>query len=238
MAKLAEALALTFLPSTCAICRGALAWSGSRAGVCPACWEGIARHAGPLCPVCGSPEVGTPEPCLACRTAPPPWRAAASVGPYEGTLRELVLLLKAHGRDEIARPAGALLAGAFRRAGWSRPAAVVSVPMTWTRRLRRGYDQAELLGRAVARELERPFVRALRRRGRGAQVGRSRAERLRLPAATFRPRHRLAGSVLLVDDVFTTGATAAACAKALCAAGADEIRVLTFARTPRPGRVP
>ncbi|TAM56691.1 MAG: hypothetical protein EPN53_01190, partial [Acidobacteria bacterium] len=63
MAKLAEALALTFLPSTCAICRGALAWSGSRAGVCPGCWGRVAQHAGPLCPVCGSPEAAAAGPC-------------------------------------------------------------------------------------------------------------------------------------------------------------------------------
>ncbi len=238
MAKLAEALALTFLPSTCAICRGALAWSGSRAGICPGCWGRVARHTGPLCPVCGSPEVAAAEPCLACRTAPPPWRAAASVGPYEGALRDLVLLFKTRGRDEIAAPAGTMMADAFRRAGWSRPDAVVSVPMTWLRRLRRGYDQAELLGRAVARELELPFVRAMRRRGRGAQVGRSRSERLRLPAATFAVRRHVAGAVLLIDDVFTTGATAASCARALLGSGAKEIDVLTFARTPQPGRIP
>ncbi|OYW05297.1 MAG: hypothetical protein B7Z61_06715 [Acidobacteria bacterium 37-71-11] len=145
---------------------------------------------------------------------------------------------KTRGRDEIAGPAGMMMADAFRRAGWSRPDAVVSVPMTWLRRLRRGYDQAGLLGHAVARELGLPFVRAMRRRGRGAQVGRSRSERLRLPAATFAVRHPVAGAVLLIDDVFTTGATAASCARALLGSGAKEIDVLTFARTPQPGRIP
>ena len=238
MAKLAEALALTFLPSTCAICHGALAWGGSRAGVCPACWGRVARHTGPLCPVCGSPEVAAAETCLACRTAPPPWRAAASVGPYEGALRDLVLLFKTRGRDELAAPIGTMMADASRRAGWLRPEIAVSVPMTWLRRLRRGYDQAELLGHAVARELGLPFLRALRRRGRGAQVGRSRSERLRLPAATFAVRRPVAGAVLLIDDVLTTGATAASCARALLGSGATEVHVLTFARTPQPGRIP
>ena len=238
MAKLAEALALTFLPSTCAICHGALAWSGSRAGVCPGCWGRVARHTGPLCPVCGSPDTAAAEECLACRTAPPPWRAAASVGPYQGALRDLVLLFKTRGRDELAAPIAALMAGAFRRAGWMRPDAVVAVPMTWVRRLKRGYDQAELLGRGVARELGLPFVRGLRRRGRGAQVGKGRSARLRLPAATFAARRPAAGAVLLVDDVFTTGATAASCARTLLASGAREISVLTFARTPQPGRIP
>lgn len=237
MATFAEALALTFLPSTCAMCRVALPWTGSRAGICAGCWDRLPFHRGPLCPVCGSPEVTSGEECLACRTDPPPWRAAATLGPYEGTLRDLVLLFKNHGRDELATPLAALLAQSFRNSGWKVPDTVVSVPMTRRRRLRRGYDQAGLLGRAVARELEVPFARPLQRRGRGAQVGRSRTERLRLAAATFGVRRPVAGRVLLVDDVITTGATAACCARALARAGADEIYVLAIARTPQPGRI-
>ncbi len=238
MASSAEALALTFLPSTCATCRAALPWTGSRAGICAGCWERLPLHRGPLCPVCGSPEVSTGEECAACRTEPPPWRAAASLGPYEGTLRDLVLLFKNRGRDELAKPLAKFLAGNLESRGWKRPDAVVSVPMTWVRRLRRGYDQAGLLGRAVARELGTVYVRALRRHGRGAQVGRSRSERLRLAADAFGVRRRVAGRVLLVDDVITTGATVACCARALTRAGADEIYVLAIARTPQPGRIP
>jgi predicted amidophosphoribosyltransferase len=89
----------------------------------------------------------------------------------------------------------------------------------------------------VARELGAPFVRALRRRGGGTQVGRSRSERLRLAAAAFTARRSLGGRVLLVDDVITTGATAACCARVLARAGADEIYVLAIARTPQPGRI-
>jgi ComF family protein len=187
--------------------------------------------------VCGSPEVTSGEECLACRTAPPPWRAAASLGPYDGTLRDLVLLFKNRGRDELARPLAELLATSLESRGWKRPDVVVSVPTTWLRRLRRGYDQAGLLGRAVARELGAPYVRALRRHGRGAQVGRSRSERLRLAAGAFGVWRPVAGRVLLVDDVITTGATAACCARALARAGADEIYVLAVARTPQPGRI-
>ncbi len=178
------------------------------------------------------------EPCLACRATPPPWRAATSVGPYRGALRDLVLLLKGRGWDELAAPLGSLLADAYRQAGWPGADAVASVPMRWLRRVRRGFDQAELLGQAVARELRLPFVRALRRRAGGAQVGRGRSERLRLTAAAFPARRPVAGRLLLVDDVLTTGATAASCARALRAAGASDVYVLTVARTPQPGRVP
>ncbi|HVN74792.1 MAG TPA: ComF family protein [Thermoanaerobaculaceae bacterium] len=237
MATFAEALALTFLPSTCATCRTALPWAGSRAGICAGCWGRVVAHRSPLCPVCGDPETASGDECLACRSDRPPWRGAASVGPYQGVLRDLVLLFKAGGRDELARPLGELLASRCRLQEWGQPDAVVAVPMTWTRRLRRGYDQADLLGRAVAHELGAHFARALSRRGRGAQVGRSRAERLRLSARAFSPRRRVSGRVLLVDDVFTTGATAAACARSLSHAGADEVYVLTIARTPQSGRI-
>ncbi len=121
--------------------------------------------------MCGDPEAASGETCLACRTDPPPWCAASSVGPYDGTLRELVLLFKNRGRDELARPLARLVARRHRELGWPTPDAVVAVPMTWRRRLHRGYDQAALLGRATAAELGAPFVRALARRGGAAQVG-------------------------------------------------------------------
>jgi len=235
---LAEALAQTFLPSTCAICGLALPWRESRAGVCPICWQGATPHVLPVCPACGTPEVEGEGPCLGCRDTPPPWRAAASFGPYEGVLRELVLLFKSGGRDELAAPLSGFLLSALRRAGWELPAAVVAVPMTWARRMRRGYNQAELLARAVAHELGVPLVPALRRRGRGTQVGGGRSDRLRLSAAAFPVRRPVTGRTLLVDDVLTTGATVAACTRALKRAGAAEIYVLTVARTPRPGRIP
>jgi ComF family protein len=195
-------------------------------------------HAGPLCPSCGAAEVASEEVCLTCRDAPPPWRAAVSFGPYGGTLRELILLFKRRGRDELAAPLTGFLLSAFRRAGWPAPDAVTAVPMTWIRRLRRGYNQAELLAGAVAHALGARRVRALRRRGGGSQVGRTRADRLRLAASAFAVRRSVGGRVLLVDDVLTTGATAAACARALRRAGADEVYVLAVAKTPQPGRVP
>lgn len=238
MACLAEALAYTFLPSTCATCGVALPWKGSRAGVCGACWASVAAHSGAPCPRCGEPDVAAAETCLACRTDPPPWLAAASFGPYAGRLRDLVLIFKNGGKDELDRPLAGFLVAALQDAGWPRPDAVVAVPMRAWRRLRRGYNQAELLARAVAGRLGAPLVPALRRRSGGPQVGRARAERLRLSSSAFAARRRASGRVLLVDDVFTTGATASACSRSLTAAGAAEIYVLTLARTPRIGRIP
>ncbi len=238
MPTLVEALAQTFLPASCVICGTALPWRGSSAGVCPSCWGAVTRHSGLLCPRCGSADVADEGECLACRCEAPPWRAATSFGPYAGFLRELILLFKGRGRDELAAPLARLLVTALRDAAWPSPDAVVAVPMTWMRRLRRGYNQAELLAREVARALAVAHIRARRRRGRGTQVGGARSDRLRLTSEAFPPRRHLHGRVLLVDDVLTTGATAAACSRALHRAGADEVFVVTLARTPRPGRIP
>jgi ComF family protein len=238
MATLAEAVAQSLVPSACAICTASLPWSASRAGVCGACWDAVERHAGPSCPVCGDPDVAESLPCLACGVAPPAFAAAASVGPYRGVLRDLVLLLKHGGRDELARPLAQMLADTFGARGWPRPRTVTFVPTTFWRRLRRGHDQAELLARQLGRALASPVIPTLRRRVRAAQVWRPRHERLQLSPAAFPARGTLSGLVLLVDDVFTTGATAHACSRSLRRAGAQAVHVLTLARTPRSGGFP
>lgn len=238
MASLAEALAETFLPATCSVCGSPLPWRGSRGGVCGACWAAARPHLRGACPVCGDPDAEPTEPCLSCRTAPPPWHAAASYGPYQGTLREVVVGFKHARRDELCTPLADLMLGAHRRAGWPLPDAIVPVPVHWARRWTRGFDHAALLARNIAHGLGRPVVGALRRRRGRPQVGRTRTERLALTEAAFPARRRVTGLVLLVDDVFTTGATAAACTRALRRAGAGEVHVLTLARTLRPGRVP
>jgi ComF family protein len=238
MAPLAEALAETLLPANCALCGGSLPWRGGSAGVCRRCWDGIVEHGGPGCPRCGDPEVPGGGTCLACADHPPLWQAAASFGPHEGTLRAIINLYKHGRRDELAEPISSLLARVWYRTAWPLPDAVVAVPVPWLRRIRRGFDHAELFGSRLAVRLDRPFVRALRRRHGRRQVGRTRAQRLALAAAAFPSRRSVSGRILLLDDVFTTGATAAACTAALLRAGAREVYVLTLARTPRPGRIP
>jgi len=238
MASMVAALAETLLPASCAVCHRPLAWSGSRAGVCGGCWSAVAAHTYPGCPVCGDPEAGADGPCLDCRTVPPAWQAAASFGPYQDVLRDLVVLFKERGVDELAAPFADLAAGAARAAGWPAPDALVPVPTAWTRRLRRGFDHTALFARHLADRLGAPSRRVLRRRGTGRQVGRTRAQRLRLTAAQFPVAAGVTGRVILIDDVFTTGGTAAACAASLRRAGAREVRVLTLARTPQTGRMP
>lgn len=237
MATFAEAFIQTFLPSRCRLCEESLPLAGSRAGVCARCWSSLAPHRTDGCPRCGDPD-SVLQPCLSCRSAPPPWTAAASYSAYEGSLRSLVLALKNRRWDELAAPLADLLIVAFERQAWPAPDAVVSVPTSLSRGLRRGFDQAELLARRVAARLEVPFQAALRRHGRARQVGKARAARLQLPTAAFSSRRPVDGRVLLIDDVFTTGTTAARCSRVLLAAGADEVFVLTLARTPQSRRIP
>jgi predicted amidophosphoribosyltransferase len=165
---------------------------------------------------------------------PPGLDALTSLVAYEGPGRRLVMSLKyANRRSALAWMTAALAAQATVTWGPPDPAAVVTwVPASAARR-RRGYDQAELLARRTARALGLPCRRLLVRGDDAGQTGRSRLERMGAPrmAATS----VVDGPVVVVDDVCTTGATLAAAAGALRAAGAAPIRGLTVARTAPRG---
>jgi predicted amidophosphoribosyltransferase len=190
----------------------------------------------PLCAVCVAPSEAEELLCRACRRELAGARSGAApvagVGAvswaarYEGVARGLVAALKFRGSLGLAGTAGAAVARlAAARDGW----AVVAVPAAPLRRRRRGYDPAELIAAAAAAELGLPLAAVLRRAGGPRQVGRRRADRLATP-----PRVWACAAVpdraLLVDDVLTTGATLAACAGALRAAGTAEVEAAVFAR--------
>ena len=186
------------------------------------------------CPGCGA--LGG-APCPACAATlrpapslppPPSVDRCLAVLAYEGVARDLVARLKYRNhRDALAGLAAAMAALVLAPGTVD---AVTWAPTTPARRRGRGFDHAELLARAVARRLHRPCRRLLDRHPGPAQTGRNRAERGRGPVVT--PRGRCPPSVLLVDDVVTTGATVSAAAGALRAAGAVHVTVLAAARTP------
>jgi predicted amidophosphoribosyltransferase len=151
---------------------------------------------------------------------------------YDGPARELVARLKY--RNHRTTLAG--LARAMAATVLERPDVVTWAPTTGDRRRARGFDQAELLARAVAHELGRPCRGLLERRPGPAQTGRALHERRDGPR--FAVRSCVEGHVLLVDDVVTSGATCTAAAGALKAAGATAVAVVAAARTPprSPGR--
>jgi competence protein ComFC len=174
--------------------------------------------------------------CALCRAG---WRgfdAAYCFGSYEGTLRELIHLYK-YGRVEtLWRPLAGFLASALPIE--ERFDAVTPVPLHWKKRWQRGFNQSELLARAIARGRGIPLVGALRRtRVTLTQAGLSNTERRRNVASAFGCRkaaNALRGKrVLLIDDVMTTGSTAAACARVLKQAGAAGVVLAAVARVDR-----
>lgn len=152
---------------------------------------------------------------------------------YEGPGADLVADVKYANRRTAVPALGRALAGMAGAVGGADAAALTWIPTTPSRRRQRGFDHAGLLARHVARCLHVPCRRLLVRIEGPSQTGRSRSERLAGPE--IRAVARVRGLVLAVDDVVTTGATAAAAASALRAAGADAVWVLAAARTRAQG---
>jgi ComF family protein len=166
-----------------------------------------------------------------CRDCPPaPITSARAAFAYRGPAREAVHRLKFSGW----RGVGDALAGAVAALGPPPADAVTWVPLAPRRRAERGFDQAKVLARALARRLDLPAVAVVRRTTATApQARRSREERLRAMEGAFSriPHVTAPARLLLVDDVLTTGATASACAAALVDAGATEIHLVTACRS-------
>lgn len=170
--------------------------------------------------------------CALCRSGLRGFDAAYSFGAYEGALRELIHLYKYGKVRTLAHPLSGLLAQALPRD--EAFDATVPVPLYWRRRLQRGFNQAELLARGLARRTGIPVVRALGRvRPTPTQAGLSNSARRQNVARAFRSRSVQGQRILLIDDVMTTGATAASCALALKQAGARRVVLLTVARVDR-----
>jgi ComF family protein len=169
-----------------------------------------------------------------CRRGWNGFDAAYTFGSYEGVLRELIQLFKYKRIRTLAEPLGKMMAGALPRD--ERFDVIVPMPLFWWRKWHRGFNQARLLADIVSRRTGIPVVESARRvRATPPQAGLSNAERRRNVARAFackRGAHN-ARRVLLVDDVFTTGATASACAAALKRAGAAHVSVIALARTDR-----
>ncbi|HHX63577.1 MAG TPA: ComF family protein [Chloroflexi bacterium] len=213
-------------PPHCVACGQPGAW------LCTRCIQKASAYHPPVCPHCGTP-VSPSGACHACAGPIPCLAGVRVVGPYRPPLRQAIHALKYEGMRVLAAPLGAMLATAYRTHALT-PRLVVPVPLHPARIRQRGYNQALLLARETGRRLdlilhEKALVR---RRDTPSQVGLGRsARRANVYGAFSCPATDVAGeSLLLIDDVVTTGATLEACALPLLEAGAKAVWALVVAR--------
>lgn len=234
-----DALLTLSYPQSCAICGRSV--EERRFGVaCESCWKAtrILDGTETICWKCGllsnevAPVVGDEVRCRRCEAHA--FMAARSIGPYEGALRASVLELKR--QPYLSLQLETLLLAAASREPLNRCARIVPVPLHDKRLRLRGFNQASILAQALSRGLRLPLdevslVRvASTEKYRAGLDAKGRHDTVTGAFEVRHPRLIANENVLLVDDVFTTGATVSACAEALTAAGARNVFVLTLAR--------
>jgi len=252
--NLADSLSTVLFPSDCRVCREPLL-RASRVPVCDACRGLLVPQTISMCALCGealgfeSIRLEDAPLCRICRFSPPPFTQAVAFGEYTGALREMVGLFKFERVAVLSRLLGEKLAEEVRQMpGLSRNAIVVPVPLFRNRLTERGFNQSLLLAEQVVRVLNGRYNFRLRiadalHRVKSTEnqyllTPRQRRQNLR-GAFAVRDKAAIAEKdILLIDDIYTTGATARECARILLREGAASVRIATLARTQRDVAVP
>jgi ComF family protein len=206
---------------------------------CPPCTAGIHFICSPLCPRCGVPypiTEGEDHLCGECLTNTRPYAIARAVGRYEGTLLTAIHLFKYQGKIGIGKVLGKIMAD-FAGRQWDMKvfSTVMPVPLHRKRLRERGFNQAVILAREIAKRFSLPldFMTLRRQVFTAPQVGLGRKDRLANVRGAFvvqKPQKVAGRRILLVDDVTTTGSTLEECASALMHEEAEAVAVLTLAR--------
>ena len=198
--------------------------------LCRTCFEGLPRVGSPICGRCGLPTAFATPACGECKNVDFGFQSARAPLKYDGVGKEVVHALKYRGyKKVVARLAVPLM---LQVLGDGRFDAVVPVPLHRSRLRKRGFNQAELLARGVAEGINATVSDTLKVvRSKRDQVELSAAQRRANVAGAYRASAPLRGKILLIDDVFTAGATMSACATTLLRAGAQEVHALSLCRT-------
>jgi len=239
--KTCDALASLVFPAPCRICEASLD-TASRIPICRDCLDSLRPISGPVCLLCGRPFVSPLAAaairplCHLCRRGVYHFDLARSYGAYDGAMVRAIALLKYH----AVTPLGSWFAARLAELAAREPQAfaadvVVPVPLHASRLRERGYNQAELIARPLAKRLRLPLRSYLlvRTRPRPDKLKLSRQERWHTVRGAYaiREGNRVDKlRLLLIDDVFTSGATLDACARALRRAGAASVTGITVAR--------
>jgi ComF family protein len=230
------------LPRLCAVCRQPV----DGQGLCPECWAKLSFITRPFCERLGIPFVYDPGPgilSMEAIAAPPSYRRARAAVRFDEVSRSLIHALKYNDRLDVVP----MMARWLNRAGrelLDDADAIVPVPLHWRRRWARRFNQSAVLATAVSAQCGVPVaLGALKRvKATAQQVGLSRPQRASNVQGAFRVppegKAQVTGrSLVLLDDVLTSGATVDGCARALLRAGAAHVDVLVFARVADPVRV-
>ena len=242
-----ESLFSVLFPSDCRICRTPLL-NISRLPVCEPCLAKISPLDGLLCRICGEKLFSTHVQgedgalCGLCRRGQPEFRRAMAYGSYDGELRELIHLFKYNGIKSAAEVLARQLAQSIEQLSLPNQLVLIPVPLWSGKRQARGFNQAEAIAKAYLksenrfRSIQLDTATLVRTRETASQTGltrRQRRENVRGAFAVTKPERIRDRSILLMDDVMTTGTTVNECARVLRRAGAKEIFVTTVARATK-----
>lgn len=240
--SLANGLADFVFPPFCAACHQRMP-DGERGAVCAACWDAYPRWRADACQRCGNPVPDSNEARLCERCVIPGWSCSAirTPGPFAAPVAEAVHLLKYSDRRSVAVTlAGLMAAAAWPDRSFAAADLVLAVPLHPARQRDRGYNQAQLLAAQAGMIMGKPSPDDViaRMKNTGSQTTLDRQERKDNVEDIFRvKRPDMVGgkSVILVDDVLTTGATIGSCGQSLLRAGAVSVLALTAAAAPPDG---
>lgn len=224
------------LPPRCAGCGEV---TGEPHAFCPPCWSRIEWLGNAGCNRCGLPLAGTEiETCARCLAQPLKLERIRAAVAYDDLPRSIALKLKYGRKVALARTMARYMAPL--RGDWPEDAIVVPVPLHRSRLWGRGFNQSALVARELAHAWRlRADVAALRRVKRTRPLkGLNHVQRRKAVSGAFKAESRFDGrTIILIDDVLTSGSTAEACARVLRRAGAGRVELLCWARVVRPSQL-